>query len=148
MGWKTLYDQTRIPYYFVTQLDRVAMDPDPAIYDGERKLGKQTLVSREIESMAARDDAWTVMICRPRYFPRVATRPPPAWAEPALRIRRLTVCNPAVNGEKRPSIRRALSANGQFLDIESSLVRVGSGIARWSFPLSSIPKKAIHRNQR
>jgi hypothetical protein len=68
--------------------------------------------------MGVRQGLWTLMVRRPRHFPREATRSPPRRAEPALHICRLTVGNPAANGEGAAIHPPGVVGNGAFWNVE------------------------------
>jgi reverse gyrase len=96
--------------------------------------------------MAARDDAWTVMVCRPRYFPRLATHPPTGvgrtWSAYSS-----SYCLESRGQRRGVAIHPAGAlGNGGLSDIESSLVRAASELRDGHFHYR-IPKKTERRKQ-
>jgi len=94
--------------------------------------------------MAAQDVAWTVMVCRPRHFRRLATHPTSGvgrglsayWSSRCLEVRsqlRGAAIHPA-----------GALGNGGFSDIESSLVRAASELRDGHF-YCRISKQAERR---
>jgi hypothetical protein len=92
--------------------------------------------------MVVREHARSLMVWRRAIFKQ--SQPARLRREPALRIPRLTVCNPTVNGEERPSIRRALSARVPSVTL-NPLVTAVSG--RWPFPLPDVQRSKALENQ-
>jgi hypothetical protein len=94
--------------------------------------------------MAAWDDAWTVMVCRARNFPRLATHAPSGvgriWSAYSS-----SYCLESRGQRRRVAIHPAGAlGNGGFSDIGSSLVRAASEMRDGHFHYR-ISKKAERR---